>query len=270
MLKRTITGAFIAAITSVFLYFSHIPEVMNGVCAVLSAFSVYEICKVSGWVNNEAYLTVLLLSAVGISIWELPNYLHIVRIVYPITIIGFLVLMLRVRHSSIKNPVKNILLNLTVVFLFKTIPLLRSMQNGLFYLGCGIILCYVTDVAAYLVGKSLGKHKLAPTISPKKTVEGSIGGIVFSSAIIMMAAVVLQHYDILSVHYGMLFGYAITASAIGQFGDLAMSSVKRIAGVKDYGNLLPGHGGVLDRFDSHLFVLPYTYLFCNCFGTFLL
>jgi len=136
----------------------------------------------------------------------------------------------------------------------------------MYLLGITILVSVITDIAAYFVGKVCGKHKLAPIISPKKTVEGSIGGTVFAVAILTFMAFILNVTRILQVNYGILIIYLVLASIVGQFGDLAMSSIKRIAGIKDYGNLLPGHGGILDRFDSHLFVLPFTYLFCLCAG----
>ena len=79
MLKRTITGAFITGIMGAVLYFSHIPEIMTGTCIVISAFSVYEICRATGRVNDEAYLTVSLLLAVGLSSWEMPSYLRVLK-----------------------------------------------------------------------------------------------------------------------------------------------------------------------------------------------
>jgi len=80
-------------------------------------------------------------------------------------------------------------------------------------------------------------------------------------------SVFLQYTNVLQINIGTMVAYAVLASIVEQFGDLAMSSVKRIVGIKDYGNILPGHGGVLDRFDSMLFVFPFTYLFCLITGS---
>ena len=147
--------------------------------------------------------------------------------------------------------------------LFKCMTGIRAMDGGIYLLGMTILVPVITDIAAYFVGRGCGKHKLAPIISPKKTVEGSIGGTVCAVVILMLVAFILNITNILQVNYTALIIYLILASVIGQFGDLALSSIKRIVGVKDYGNLLPGHGGILDRFDSLLFVLPFTYLFFN-------
>ena len=270
MLKRTITGAFITVVVGAVLYFSHIPEVMIGLCIVLSTFSVYEICRASGWVNNEAYLTVALLLAVGISVWEMPSYLQVLQIAYLIAVLGFVIMMLRQKHCSLKNPVKVLLLYLTVSILFKSFPTLRAVDNGLYYLGGAMILCAVTDVAAYLVGRSIGKRKLIPSVSPNKTVAGSVGGVVFAVLAMLLIGVGMERGGIIQIDYPRLIVYSVIASVIGQFGDLCMSSVKRVCGVKDFGNIFPGHGGMLDRFDSQLMVVPFTLLYFHFTGGFIL
>jgi phosphatidate cytidylyltransferase len=118
------------------------------------------------------------------------------------------------------------------------------------------ILIWTNDTFAYIVGKSIGKHKLIEKISPKKTIEGFIGGIVFS----VIAGVLISKY----YSGGSIFIWTISAVIISIFstlGDLIESKFKRIAGVKDSGNIMPGHGGILDRLDSIIFVAPFVYLF---------
>ena len=127
-----------------------------------------------------------------------------------------------------------------------------------------------TDIFAYLTGKSWGRHKLCPVISPNKTVEGSIGGIVGTVAVLLSLGFTLEKANVMQVNLSALTIYALLSSIIGQFGDLSMSAVKRCLGVKDYGNLFPGHGGILDRFDSLLFIAPFTCLFCRHIGPFFL
>ena len=118
------------------------------------------------------------------------------------------------------------------------------------------ILIWVNDTFAYLTGRLLGKHKLFERISPGKTIEGSIGGLVFT----MAGVVVFSHYaDWLSMKAAI--GMGLIAAVIGTLGDLCESMLKRQAGVKDSGHLIPGHGGILDRFDSILFSLPFYYIY---------
>ncbi len=125
------------------------------------------------------------------------------------------------------------------------------------------ILIWTNDTFAYIVGKSIGKHKLIEKISPKKTIEGFIGGVVFS----VIAAILISKFYIqpkINHHDLSLFIWIISAVIISIFstlGDLIESKFKRIAGVKDSGNIMPGHGGILDRLDSIIFVAPFVYLF---------
>lgn len=117
----------------------------------------------------------------------------------------------------------------------------------------------LTDVGCYYVGTKLGKHKLAPVISPNKTIEGSIGGMFFA----ILGAVVIGLFIDLSWYMSAIAGVICTVFA--QIGDLCESMLKRDAGVKDSGSSLPGHGGFLDRTDSFILTIPIMYYFCKCF-----
>lgn len=270
MLKRTITGAFITAATYLIIYFSHIPTVILCATAVLCAFAVYEVYYAAGISGNEALLTLSLLAAVGVSFLSIPHYIEILGIVFALSIVIFLWLMIRQNHCRLKNPFKVVCITALILLLFKAIPELRSIKNGLYYLAIAVTLCFITDIAAYLVGKAFGKHKLIPSVSPNKTVEGSVAGVVFAVLMMLLGGILLEHFEIAKIDYLLLAIYAALASVVGQFGDLAMSSIKRICRVKDFGNLFPGHGGVLDRFDSHLFTVAFTLLFCSITGGFIL
>jgi len=116
---------------------------------------------------------------------------------------------------------------------------------------------WFTDIFAYFTGRFLGKHKLIPDISPKKTVEGSIGGIVFCMIAYVVYGVVLQNMFGLKPNYIALALVAILISFVSQVGDLTLSAIKRKFGIKDFGKIMPGHGGLLDRFDS---VIPVSLL----------
>lgn len=109
---------------------------------------------------------------------------------------------------------------------------------------------WMTDIFAYFCGRAFGKHKLSPEISPKKTIEGSIGGVVFCIFFVMLYGFVLSLVTDYEPNYALLAGCGAVASVVSQIGDLVMSAIKRRYGIKDYGKVFPGHGGVLDRFDS--------------------
>ena len=118
------------------------------------------------------------------------------------------------------------------------------------------VAAFMGDTGAYFIGRSFGHKKLAPVISPNKTVEGVIGGLATSMLGMLIYAAVLQFGFKFHVNYGLAVLYSLAGTAIDVFGDLCFSAIKRQTGIKDYGNLMPGHGGVLDRFDSMVFVGP--------------
>lgn len=130
---------------------------------------------------------------------------------------------------------------------------LLSMEGSVF-IWLVFIFAWGSDTFAYFAGVTFGKHKLIPEISPKKTIEGSIGGILGS---VLLTVLFAQYFGEQSIGY--FIPLAIIGSIVSQVGDLFASAIKREFGIKDYGNLIPGHGGVLDRFDSILFTAPLTY-----------
>lgn len=140
---------------------------------------------------------------------------------------------------------------------------IRLMPEGLYLTVILLALVWTTDIMAYLVGSSVGKRPLAKKISPKKTVEGTIGGIIGSSVSGMVLAGVMP-VTMLTIASGGLLGAVIGGA--GTLGDLTQSALKRSADVKDSGVFFPGHGGVLDRFDSLLFAAPFFYFYIKFFS----
>ena len=269
MLKRTITGAFITCAVYLTIYYSHIPFVMLIATAIICAFSVYEIYRATDTIGNEAFFTFSMLATVGIVFVDIPYYTETLSVIFILAVIVFMWMMARCKHCQLSSPIKASLIALMIVVLFKAMPELRSIENGLWYLTLAITLCFITDVAAYLIGTHFGKHKLAPKVSPNKTIEGALAGVVFAVLFMLLCGILLEYFAVVRINYPILVIYSLLSSVIGQFGDLAMSAVKRACGIKDFGNLLPGHGGILDRFDSHLFAIAFTYLFCIYTGGFL-
>lgn len=135
---------------------------------------------------------------------------------------------------------------------FHYMAAIRSDHNGLALLCYVFVVVWSTDIGAYMIGRKIGKHKLWPVISPNKTWEGSIGAVICA---LILSAIYVAFVDVGYSQIQMIV-LAFFLSIIGQMGDLVESAYKRFYGVKDSGKILPGHGGILDRFDSMLFVLP--------------
>lgn len=267
---RVSTGIIIAILIITVLLFSHIPAVMASVVVILNLLAVYEIFQAAHMLSEQKSLWVQLIASVIISLLPVPEYGKVLTFVFPLSALIFAHIMRRCGRCILDVPLRICGICFLVILLFKSIPSVRILDHGFFCLMFAVLSGCITDIFAYLTGKSFGRHKLCPVISPNKTVEGSIGGIVGTVAVLLSLGFTLEKANVLQVNFSALTIYALLSSIIGQFGDLSMSAVKRCLGVKDYGNLFPGHGGILDRFDSLLFIAPFTLLFCCHFGTFFL
>lgn len=144
--------------------------------------------------------------------------------------------------------------------------LTRQLENGIYLVWMIFISSWISDTCAYLVGVMIGKHKLAPVLSPKKSIEGAVGGVLGAAAVgalfgaYLDRALFLEHFAVLLAIVGGV------GSVISQVGDLAASAIKRNHEIKDYGKLIPGHGGIMDRFDSVIFTAPITYFLIIMLG----
>ncbi|MGL5329272.1 MAG: phosphatidate cytidylyltransferase [Peptostreptococcaceae bacterium] len=139
------------------------------------------------------------------------------------------------------------------IFLDFIVLTIRDFNLGYLYVWIIFIISFATDTFAYFAGYLFGKHKLIPKVSPKKTIEGSIGGMLGSTICCVGFAYTFK-LNIMTIG---IIGFV--GSIVAQFGDLFASSIKRYVGIKDYGKLIPGHGGILDRFDSVILVAPFVY-----------
>lgn len=144
---------------------------------------------------------------------------------------------------------------------------IRLLEDGVFYVWLVFICSWIADTCAYFVGVKLGRHRMAPKLSPKKSVEGAIGGILGPMLIGGIYGAVINNQ--LEINAPLVFAVACGVGAgISIIGDLAASAIKRDHDVKDYGRLIPGHGGIMDRFDSTIFTAPVVYIVLELFKTF--
>lgn len=146
--------------------------------------------------------------------------------------------------------------------LFHMVLIRDIPKYGMHYIIFLFVNVWILDTGAYFIGKKFGRHKLASIISPKKTIEGAFAGVV-TAILVSLAYRYLFLQDVITNNQAIIYGLVI--SFVGQFSDLAESLFKRDCNIKDSGNILPGHGGMLDRFDSYLFAAPVFYYILNIF-----
>ena len=145
-----------------------------------------------------------------------------------------------------------------VVFFMMFVAFIDGMQNGKILIWYAIIAAWGTDIFAYFIGKHFGKHKFSK-VSPKKSIEGCIAGTLGAILLMLLYTYVANTFWGMDYSYGFIAMMGLILSLIGQIGDFAASSIKRYVDIKDYSNLIPGHGGMLDRIDSLIFLAPFAY-----------
>lgn len=145
-----------------------------------------------------------------------------------------------------------------VVFFMMFVAFINGMPNGKILIWYAILAAWGTDIFAYLIGKHFGKHKFSK-VSPKKSIEGCVGGTIGAIILMLVYTYVANQYWGMNYYYLWIAGIGVILSLVGQIGDFAASSIKRYVDIKDFSNLIPGHGGMLDRIDSLIFLAPFAY-----------
>ena len=230
--------------------------------AIVSAISLHEYFNsIKGkfkpviWMG---YLASLMIAFIHIVPYDFG--LKLIAIIIP-TFIG--IMFLKIILSNMKTNVNDIAMTLfgicyiTLFILF--IPIIHGLENGKVLVGYVLITAWGTDIFAYITGKWIGKHKFC-SISPNKTIEGCIGGIVGACIISLIYTYIINISLGLNIGYVYILIISVILSIIGQIGDLSASSIKRYVGIKDFSKLIPGHGGMLDRIDSVIFIAPFAYI----------
>lgn len=252
-------GALVLAPLVIFIFLGGIW--LKGLIAFLSILGMYEFYKV---IKVKEMKPVLSMGYILLFCYYLSN--NNFKILSYIIIIGMAVLLcfpvINTKYTFIDSAMTMLGFVYVGVF-FSLIFLVNEMKSGNYLVWIIFLASFGCDTCAYYSGKYLGKHKLCPKVSPKKTIEGSLGGMIGSAIICGIFGFAISKYS--NVNIMPIWNYVLIGLICGgfsQFGDLVASSIKRYAGVKDYSNLIPGHGGILDRFDSILFssIVVYFYL----------
>ena len=176
-----------------------------------------------------------------------------------IMLLLFLQVILTEMKTTFKDVAYTLLGILYIPFFLMFLELIRCMEHGKTLLALCFVIAWATDIFAYLVGRFFGKHTFSK-ISPKKTIEGSVAGIIASIIISLIYLFIANKFWGIEYSYLSISIISIVLSIISQIGDFVASTIKRFVDIKDYGNLLPGHGGMLDRIDSLIFLTPFAYI----------
>ena len=260
-LKRILTTVFGLPIVALLFVLGN--QYVIGIAVLIaSIISMYEyfgaVKKVSKPIQWVGYLANIYI--VGAMFLETEKLLHLVALSIPIIM---LILFLNVIFTNMKITFKDVAYTLVgimyVPFFFMFLELIRKIENGKILFAYTFVVSWSTDIFAYLIGKHFGKHKFSK-ISPKKSIEGCVAGAIGAVIISVIYMVISNKFWGTEFSYGMIALISLGLSLLSQVGDFVASSVKRFVDVKDYGNLLPGHGGMLDRLDSLIFIAPFLYM----------
>lgn len=280
MKQRVITAVVLLAILALVVWQIHTP-VLVLVVGFLSAVAANEIMKCAKVENTFIRVVGTGFAAavpffasekalepwLSAEIWgkvtgALPGIVYVI-----VLVLMFLLAMLKgYAYTTFEDVSVSVFASVLVPFGFSIFIRLRDMfqieQFGIYLIFYALICALATDSGAQLAGMAFGKHKMSPNISPKKTVEGAVGGLLFSLLLNGVAIVLynrLADFKMDEFAVTVLLAACLPVSFMGMMGDLSASVLKRNFDVKDFGKIFPGHGGVMDRFDSSMFTLPITY-----------
>lgn len=280
MKQRVITAVVLLALLAVVVWQINTP-VLVLVIAFLAAVAANEIMRCAKVENTfirvvatgYAACVPFFASAKALTPWvseavwgkvigAVPGVVYLIALV----LVLLLAMLKGYAYTTFEDVAVSVFAGALVPFGFSVFIRLRDMfqieQFGIYLIFYGLICALATDSGAQLAGMAFGKHKMSPNISPKKTVEGAIGGLIFSlilNAVAMILYNRLADFKMDEFAVTVLLAACLPVSFLGMMGDLSASVLKRNFGVKDFGKIFPGHGGVMDRFDSSMFTLPLTY-----------
>ena len=257
MKKRIVTAAILIPILVLVALVA--PKIVAAVVwGVLLMIGVYELLYSTGLVRHPRMVLYSALMAFATSLWSYYGADQ------GIALLGLLVFWILLFSELMANHVKVSLEMITYClfagalapYLLTALIRVLTMSAGRYLIPIPFVVAFSSDAGAYFAGSFFGKHKLAPVVSPNKTVEGVVGGLASAMVGMLIYGVILQLVFRMRVSYGAALLYGLMGSAVGVFGDLCFSIIKRLSGIKDFGTLIPGHGGFYDRFDSMVTVAP--------------
>lgn len=269
MKTRIISGAIFAVIglAIILLNNSLVDSIFVTVIALMACFEFYRGFKQKGvnsiqWIGYASCLGIML---VDNHVPEEYKYLIYKMAISVGAVSIFAYMVISKLNRNISDITVTVMSIIYIPTLFSFVKRVLMMEDGRILIWYVVLGAFASDTFAYFIGSRFGKNKLCPTVSPNKSVEGAIGGVfgvVLSYTILTIIANIYFNFNMNIVYWILV---AIVASIVGQMGDLTESAIKRYVGIKDFGKLMPGHGGILDRFDSIMFVAPIVYIFIKLY-----
>lgn len=271
MKARVLFGVvgFVFVLLALYVFPSIVLEIA---VAALCVLATYEVLGSTKLVHNRLELLLCLLVALGLAIGHfdiLPLDLQdVVQGLIFVLLIGSFAIELKFHDSMNVSQVSwgffgalfvpYLMLSLLRIYQMDFRPIGQTdLRAGQFLVLLPLLAAWGADTCALFAGMFFGKHKLAPVVSPKKTVEGAIGGVIGGAVLVLLVALLMNATLGLKMPLWSAVVLGAVGAVLGEIGDLSFSVIKRQTGIKDYGHIFPGHGGVLDRFDSVLFVAPF-------------
>lgn len=262
MKTRVITAIVMIAVIIPFFIFSD-TVAFPILASFLAAVGVYEM---QGCIGSKKQLLISLPSIIiAMSVPLLARYVsenlltYVFIISFALITYNYAVSVFSKHKYGVETAALSASTTVYISFGFASIVLLRDLSFGQYIYFLAFIIPWVTDTFAYFCGRAFGKHKLIPDVSPKKTIEGSIGGTLFAIGLTLLYGFVISKTTDAIPNYLGIAIVSLIVSLLSQCGDLIMSLIKRKFEIKDFGKLFPGHGGVLDRFDSVILAAPFIY-----------
>lgn len=256
--QRLLSGIVLVVAAVVTLYFGGAVTLI--VTAAISLMGMYELLKVTG--QERSALAVVAYS--GAILYYLVLWLNLEQYILPLTllvlILLFAVYVFSFPHFEINEVAIAFFSLFYVTVMLSCIYRVRIMENGGYMIVLVFLSAWGNDTLAYCAGRLFGRHKMSPVLSPKKTIEGAVGGVLGAGLLGAIYGVIGQHFIVAGYNLVLIFAIVCAVGGlISIIGDLGASAVKRNHDIKDYSNLIPGHGGILDRFDSIIFTAPVIY-----------
>lgn len=233
-----------------------------------SLLGMYELFHAFGFLNRPLLIAGGIIATVAFTLERYIPSKFIFAVCFVYVLLTAIQLLSAHRDFKFSDMAMAVFCVIYVPVAMTTILKIRTEPNGFWLMWISLGGAWITDSFAYFSGRLFGKHKLCPEISPKKTIEGSIGGSLFTVVGGIVYGLVLKNTCGIEVNFAALAAISLLCAVVSQIGDLTASIIKRERGIKDYGKIMPGHGGFMDRFDSTLFVAPTVYIFNMIFTIF--